>query len=134
MTDICFGGINLAIIFQLDFRIVQTVCNCVLFISLHQHNINICLIMWLYVLSYVLSCPYAKGWSSLPQVVCWRAHVLFTLFVFVYVQVCPTHIMLCFCTRDINMSRHSFWYNNILGKFWLIRRKHSLIYERQCDN
>jgi hypothetical protein len=56
-----------------------------------------CPIMWLYVLSYVLWCPYTKGWSSLPQVACWRARFLFTLFVFAYVQVCPTHMMLCFC-------------------------------------
>ena len=34
--------------------------------------------------------------SSLPPVVCRRTHVLFTLFVFVYVQQCPTHIVLCF--------------------------------------
>ena len=35
--------------------------------------------------------------SCLPLVVCRRAHVLFTLFVLVCVQWCPTHIMLCFC-------------------------------------
>ena len=34
--------------------------------------------------------------SSLPGVVCRRAHVLFTLFVLVCIQWCPTHIMLCF--------------------------------------
>jgi len=34
--------------------------------------------------------------SSLPSVVCTRAHVLFTLFMFVCVQCCPTHIALCF--------------------------------------
>ena len=33
--------------------------------------------------------------SSLPPVVCRRAHVLFTLFVFVCVYWCPTHIVLC---------------------------------------
>ena len=32
--------------------------------------------------------------SSLPPVVCRRAHVLFTLFLFVCVKWCPTHIML----------------------------------------
>jgi hypothetical protein len=36
-----------------------------------------------------------KFGSSLPPVVCRRAHVLFTLFVCVY--WCPTHIVLCFC-------------------------------------
>ena len=35
--------------------------------------------------------------SSLPPVVCRRTHVLFTLFVFVCCQWCPTHIVLCFC-------------------------------------
>ena len=34
--------------------------------------------------------------SPLPPVVCRRVHVLFTLFVFVCVQWCPTHIILCF--------------------------------------
>jgi len=34
---------------------------------------------------------------SLPPVVCRRAHVLFTLSVFIYVEWCPTHIVLCFC-------------------------------------
>jgi hypothetical protein len=35
--------------------------------------------------------------SYLPPVVCRRAHVLFTIFVFVCVRWCPTHIVLCFC-------------------------------------
>ena len=35
--------------------------------------------------------------SSLPPVVCRRDHVLFMLFVFVWAQWCPTHILLCFC-------------------------------------
>ena len=34
--------------------------------------------------------------SSLSLVVCRRAHVLFMSFVFVCVQWCPTHIVLCF--------------------------------------
>ena len=33
--------------------------------------------------------------SPLPPVVCKRTHVLFTLFVFVCVQWCPAHIVLC---------------------------------------
>ena len=32
----------------------------------------------------------------LPPVVCRKAHVLFTLLVFIYLQWCPTHILLCF--------------------------------------
>ena len=37
--------------------------------------------------------------SSLPPVVCRRVHALFTLFVFVSAQWCPTHIVQCplFC-------------------------------------
>jgi hypothetical protein len=37
--------------------------------------------------------------SSLPPVVCRRAHVLFTLFVFVSLQWCPTHncVVFLFC-------------------------------------
>jgi hypothetical protein len=35
--------------------------------------------------------------SSLLQVVCRKAHVLFTLFVFVCVCWCPMHIVLWFC-------------------------------------
>ena len=35
--------------------------------------------------------------SSLSPIVCMRAHVLFTLFVFVCVEWCQTHIVLCFC-------------------------------------
>ena len=34
--------------------------------------------------------------SSLSPVVCRRAHVLFTLSVVVFLQWCPTHIVLCF--------------------------------------
>jgi len=34
--------------------------------------------------------------SSLPPVVCRSAHVLFTLFVFVCVEWCPTHMVFCF--------------------------------------
>ena len=36
--------------------------------------------------------------TSLPPVVCWREHVLFTLVVFVFAQWCQTHIVLCFCS------------------------------------
>ena len=35
--------------------------------------------------------------SSLLPVVCKRAHVIFTLYVIVFVQWCPTHIVLHFC-------------------------------------
>ena len=35
--------------------------------------------------------------SSLPLVVCRKLHVLFALFVFAFVQWCPTYIVLCLC-------------------------------------
>jgi hypothetical protein len=35
--------------------------------------------------------------SSLPLVVCSKLHVLFALFVFAFVEWCPTYIVLCFC-------------------------------------
>ena len=41
--------------------------------------------------------------SSLPPFVCRRTHVLFTLFVFVCVQWCPTHIVLCFCLAFLRL-------------------------------
>ena len=61
-----------------------------------------CLIMCLYILCSVLWCPLRflhknDVNSSLPPVVCRRAHILFTLFVFACAQWCPTHIVLCFC-------------------------------------
>jgi hypothetical protein len=56
----------------------------------------------LYVLSSVLWCPLRFPHKndvrlSLPPVICRMTHVLFTLFVFVYIRWCPTHIMLWFC-------------------------------------
>ena len=57
-----------------------------------------CPIMCLYVLSFVLWCPlqFPHFGSYSPPVVCRKAHVLFTLYVIVCVQCCPTHIVLCF--------------------------------------
>ena len=42
--------------------------------------------------------------SSLPRVVCRRAHVLFTLLVFVCVRWCPTHIVLRLCLLCLSSS------------------------------
>ena len=49
------------------------------------------------VVSVKISTQETMFSSSLPPVVCSRAHVLFTLFVFVFVWWCPIHNMLCFC-------------------------------------
>ena len=39
-------------------------------------------------------CLFGSSW---PPVVCRSAHVLFTLYVFVYIYWCAIHIVLCFC-------------------------------------
>jgi len=46
--------------------------------------------------------------SSLPSVVCRRAHVLFTLFVFVCVYWCPTHIVFCVCFVFLRLVHPTF--------------------------
>ena len=46
--------------------------------------------------SYLL-CKGSLLGSSLPPVVCRRARVLFTLFVFVCIKWCLTHIVVCVC-------------------------------------
>jgi hypothetical protein len=45
---------------------------------------------------HILCCVFGLFFFILPPVVCKRVHVLFTLAVFVCIQWCPTHIMLCF--------------------------------------
>jgi hypothetical protein len=50
--------------------------------------------------------------SSLPPVICRGANILFTLFVFVCVWWCPTHIVLCSC---FSSSCQFLWIVN----FWL---------------
>jgi hypothetical protein len=49
------------------------------------------------VKSVVISAYNTMFGSSLPPVVCRRAHVLFTLFVLAVVYWCPAHIVLYFC-------------------------------------
>ena len=44
--------------------------------------------------------------TSLSPVVCRRTHVLFTLFVFVCVYWCPTHIVLCLCVVFLHFVYH----------------------------
>jgi len=46
---------------------------------------------------YIIFPHKAMCGSSLPPVVCRRAHVVFTLFVSVCVLCCPTHTVLYFC-------------------------------------
>jgi hypothetical protein len=61
-----------------------------------------CPIMWFFFTLWIPSCDVRYDFhiktmfgSSLPPVLCRRVHILFTLFVFVWVW-CLTHIMLCF--------------------------------------
>jgi hypothetical protein len=70
----------------------------------HLFNYLCCPIMCLYLLSSVLWCSlrFAHNTmfgSSSSLVFCRRAHVLFTLYRYVFVCAwwCPTHIVLCFC-------------------------------------
>jgi len=77
-----FGGVRVALFFLNSF-----LC---------------CSIMCRYVLSSCCDVQYdfrikTMFGSSLPPVVCRRAHVLFTLFVFVCLEWCPIHFVLCFC-------------------------------------
>ena len=67
-------------------------------------NIVFCVILLCVLTFFVPCCDVCYDFhiktmfgSSLLPVVCRRAHVLFTLFVFVYVWWCPTHIVVCFC-------------------------------------
>jgi hypothetical protein len=57
--------------------------------------------------SYDFSIKMMFG-SSLPLVICKRAHVLFAVFVFVFVCVwwCPAHIVLCFCFVFLRLVYH----------------------------
>ena len=48
-------------------------------------------------------CTKTMFGSSLHPVVCRRTRVLFTLFVFVCVEWCLTHIVLCFCNVFLRM-------------------------------
>ena len=68
----------------------------------HHFSFLCCLNMCVYVLSLCCGnryefCIKNDVGSSLPPVVCRRAHVLYTLFVFVCVQWCSAHFVLCFC-------------------------------------
>jgi hypothetical protein len=57
--------------------------------------------------SYDFSIKIMFG-SSLPLVICKRAHVLFAVFVFVFVCVwwCPAHIVMCFCLVFLRLVYH----------------------------
>ena len=47
--------------------------------------------------------------SSLPPVVCRWVHVLFVLFVFVYMWFCPAHIVLSFCLFFLRLCYQFLW-------------------------
>ena len=60
-------------------------------------NFNTTNIIFHVVISATISPIKTMYGSSLPPVVCRRTRVLFTLFVFVCIQWCPTHIVMCLC-------------------------------------
>jgi hypothetical protein len=47
--------------------------------------------------------------SPLTPIVCWRAHVLYTLFVLMCVEWCTTHIVLCFCLVFLRLCCQFLW-------------------------
>ena len=76
-------------------------CNTSTKIVLNSFSFLCCPSMGLFVLGSVLWCPLrfphkTMFYSSLPPVVCRRTLVLFKLFVFLCVQWCSMHIVLCF--------------------------------------
>jgi hypothetical protein len=73
-----------------------------------------CTIMCLHVRCSMLWCPLrfphkTMFCSSLPPVVCMRVHVLFTLFVFICIQWCPTHIVLWFFSVLCTLCCQFLW-------------------------
>ena len=68
----------------------------VLLIFLIFCDVLLCVFAFYVVMSVTISHKTMFG-SSLPPVVCRVTHVLFTLFVFVWEQWCPKHIVLSFC-------------------------------------
>ena len=74
----------------------------------HLFSFLCCPIMCFYVLNSVLWCPLrflcikTMFGPSLLSGVCRRAHVLFTLFVFVCALWCPTHILFCFSSSCVS--------------------------------
>ena len=62
--------------------------------------------------------------SSLPPVVCKRAHVLLTLFVFDSTQWCPTHIVMCFCFSSSCVP----YVASLSGLFFLLPLRYSLTF------
>jgi hypothetical protein len=69
-----------------------------------------CPIMCLHVRCSMLWCPHKTMFClSLPPVVCMRVHVLFTLFVFICIQWCPTHIVLWFFSVLCTLCCQFLW-------------------------
>jgi hypothetical protein len=66
-----------------------------------------CPIIYLNALNSALCCPLrfpSQNNVRLPS--CRRANVLFTLFVFVCIKLCLTHIVLCFCVVFLHLVYH----------------------------
>ena len=66
--------------------------------------ISFCVVLWCVFTIWVTYCDVRYDFriktmfgSSVPQVVCWRAHVLYKLCMFLCVWWCPAHNVLCFC-------------------------------------
>ena len=101
-----------------------------------------------YVYTFWVPCPIRFSHktmfgSILPPDVCRRDHVLFTSFVCVFIQLCPTHIVLCFvffvlCTQGCQFLwivhlwlrfRYSltFIYNTLIRFFLFFLNRNNII-------
>ena len=83
----------------------------------HLFSLLCCPIVCIYVLSSVWWFPLLFPHRKEVRFVFKRARVLFTLFVFVYVQWCPTHIVLCFCCFSLFLCTISCQFLWIVN-FW----------------
>ena len=59
-----------------------------------------------------------KGEGNPTTVVCRKAHVLFTLFVYVYVMLCLPHIVLCFCFVFLRLLYHVASSSGVFPFYW----------------
>ena len=78
------NGVQILICFLKNFIIFSLCFYLSMFRKFLYLNILFLKVIWMFGL-------------SLPPEFCRRAHVFFTLFVFVYLKWCPTHVVFLFC-------------------------------------
>jgi len=100
------------------------VSNCVVICHIHLSCV------YLYrMLIYIMYCDVRYDFrintmfgSYLPPLTCRRTHFLLTLFVFVYVLWCPTHIVMCFCVLFFFVLCSLRYQFLSIVLFWLLLR------------